>query len=1025
MPVSSVRLAIVYALTLFTLSVTAQEGLQQDDSQDLLNKGIELFDRGNFVSAQKHFLRVIELESSNGLHLTGEAEFYNALCAIELFNQDAEHLIRNFINNYPENQKVNTAYFELGKLRYRENKYKDALYWFGQTNKSGLDSEQRAEMVFKIGYSHFMLEQLSEANRAFYEIKDAKNRYAAPATYYYSHIAYSQNNLATALKGFKTLTNDQTFAPLVPYYITQIYYMQREYAEVVNYAPPFLENATSKRAPEIARLIGESLYLLKRYDEAVPYIEQFAQKTTSLTREENYLVGFVYYRDGKFTEATKYLERVATEDDTLSQNAYYHLADCYLKNNDKAKARQAFSIAAKYDFDMDIKEDALFSFAKITFETLYNPFNEAIEAFKSYIELFPKSPRIDEAHSYLVQAFTSTKNYKEALISLDQIKHKDASIRQAYQRAAFFRGIEQYQNLNFYEAIELFTLSLKYPEYSKSLSALALYWRGEGYYRTDQFSKAADDYSLFLVSPGAFELPEYSMGHYNLGYAHFKLKRYDEASVWLRKYTALDPTAKTSFMGDAYNRIGDSYFMLRSYWVALDYYEKAINTNTIDVDYAILQRGIAFGLVERPEKKVETLLTLVHGHKESDFMDDGLFELAETYLSMGQSANAITYYTQLKDQFPGSSYFVKALVQLGIAAYNENNYDAAMSYYKRVVEEFPGSPEAKNALIGIRNIHVDNGTVKDYLAYADQLGSLGNVTMAEKDSLSYIAAERMYMSGNCQKALQSLMQYIEEHPKGNFILNANYYMGDCHYRNKQYDNALAAFNQVIQKPKSPFTEQTLLAVSDIYTQQKKFAEAYESYSLLESLADSRSTLLDARVGMMRSAKELNDYQKMVDASAKVLITDKLPDEMDIEARFARATALMELKRLPEAFNEFARVSLNLKTKQGAEAKYNMALIYFNQGEIDKAEDEIFNFAEKNTPHQYWLAKSFILLSEIYSQKDDFFQAKATLQSVLDGYANADDGIIDMASEKITILVKTEKMKQQGTQPDTMNVKWTF
>jgi len=1017
-----VRFVLLCASGLFALHVTAQEAKQQSQPDMLFNKGIELFEKGNYVSAQKHFKEFSQLAPINQIHLKGEAEFYYALCAIELFNNDAEYLIRTFINSYPDNQKVNVAFFQLAKLRYRERNYSDAIYWFNQTNRNGLSFEQKAELLFKMGYSQFMLNEFDLASRAFFEVKDTKNKYSSPATYYYSHIAYTQRNYATALKGFQKLSNDETFSPLVPYYIAQIYYKQREYEKVVEYAPPVLENATPKRAPEIARLIGESLYRLRRYDEAVPYIEQFVEKASSLTRNDNYLVGFIYHRNIKHDEAVKYLERVATEDDTLSQNAYYHLADCYINIGDKVKARQAFSMASKYSYDMAIKEDALFNFAKITFETLYNPFNEAIEAFRSYIELFPNSPRIDEAHNYLVLAYTSTKNYGQALASLDMIKNKDASIRQAYQRVAFFRGIELFQNLNFTEAIEKFTLSLQYPEYNKSLSALALYWRGEAYYRTESFQQAANDYNQFLLSPGSFDLAEYKMAHYNLGYANFKLKNYDEAIVWFRKYTTQNHDTKTTYLGDAYNRIADSYYILRRYWVALDYYENAINTNTIDVDYAILQRGIAFGLVERPQKKVEALLSLVENHQESDFMDDALFELAETYMSMGETSNAIKYYSQIQENFPGSSYFVKALVQLGIAAYNNNESDNAMQYYKRVVEEFPGSTEAKNALIGIRNIYVDNGNVDDYFSYASRLGSLGNVSMAEKDSLSYMAAERVYMSGNCQKALQNLSKYIEEFPKGNFILNAHYYMGDCYYKTNQFDNALKAFNQVIQRQKNPFTEQTLIAASAIYMQQNKYAEAYEVYSMLESLADLKSSLLDARLGMMRTAEKLNNHQEVVEAAAKVLITEKLPSELETEARFSRANALVKLDRLSDAFNEYARVSLNLKTKQGAEAKYRMAQIYFERGELIKAEKEVFSFANKNTPHQYWLAKSFILLADVYIVQDDFFQAKATLQSVIDGYSKTEDGIIDEASEKLTQLVKNEKEKQQADDSgDTINI----
>jgi TolA-binding protein len=348
-----------------------------------------------------------------------------------------------------------------------------------------------------------------------------------------------------------------------------------------------------------------------------------------------------------------------------------------------------------------------------------------------------------------------------------------------------------------------------------------------------------------------------------------------------------------------------------------------------------------------------------------------------------------------------------------------------MAYYKRVVEEFPSSPEAKNALVGIRNIYVDMGNVDDYFTYASRLGSLGNVSMAEKDSLSYIAAERIYMSGECQRAIQNLNKYLEEFPQGNFVLNAHFYMGDCYHKTGELEKALTSYTNVVQRQKNPFTEQTLLASSSIYMQQEKYADAYEIFSLLESLADLKSSLLDARVGMMQSAHKLDRNQETVEAAAKVLITDKLPAEVEREARFIRANALVKLDRTKDAFDEYARISTNLKTAEGAEAKYNMVKIYFDSGELKKAEDEVFNFAERNTPHQYWLAKSFMVLADIYALRDDFFQAKATLQSVIDGYSIPNDGVVDQASNRLTELVKDEKLKQQGVEGDTIKVNWSF
>ncbi len=1018
------KLYSICVAILITQYATAQQTPIYTSSHKYLLKGIELFEKANFVAAQQHFELAANSFDLTQIQLKGEAEYYKALCAVELFNNDAEHLMRSFINNYPDNQKVNDAYFDLGKLRYREKKYKDAIYWFNQANRNSLGQEKKDELLFKLGYSYFSTDDSENAKRCFFEVKDTYNRYAAPATYYYSHIAYAEKSYATALKGFEKLKDDETFASLVPYYISQILFLQKEFSKVVEYAPPVLETASPKRAPEIARIIGESYYRLRQFDKAVPFIEKFVESAPTLTREDNYLVGFVFYRNEKITDAVKYFEKVPTEDDEISQNAYYHLADCYIKLNEKNKARQAFSMASKSNFDMTIKEDALFNFAKITYELLYNPFNEAIAAFNEYIALFPNSPRIDQAYNYLVLAYMNTKNYQAALVSLDKIKNRDASIRQAYQRVAFFRGIELFQNLNYNEAIEKFTLSLNYPEFNRSLSALGLYWRGESFYRIEKFEKALNDYNRFVLSPGAFSLPEFQMAHYNLGYTYFKLKDYDNAIIWFRKFTSNNANRPTQFLGDAFNRIGDSYFIQRKYWPSLDWYEKAFLTNTIDADYALFQRGFTFGLVERPQKKIETLILLTNQFPQSSYIDDAQFELAETYMALGQTNDAVAAYGRIEKDFPGSSYYVKALVQLGLAAYNQNENQRAMQFYKRVVEGYPNTPEAKNALLGLRNIYVDLGNVNAFFEYTSRLGSLGNVSVAERDSISFISSERLYLSGDCQRAIQSLDQYLTNFPKGNFVLHAYYYLGDCYFRSGNLEKSLESVTQIIQQPKNQFTVQAILTASQIYTRQQRFAEAYETFDMLEGMADAKINLLDARVGKLRSAFNLNRHQNVIEAAAKVLITDKLPQELELEARFKRAKALLALSRTNDAFNEFARVSQRVKTAEGSESKYEMIKILYQRGELNKAEAEVFKFAETNTPHQYWLAKSFILLGDIYAGKNDFFQAKATLQSVIDGYANANDGIIDEAIAKLAELVKVEKGKQTPMR-DTIKINYTF
>lgn len=1020
------RKALIIAIVLIgAVSGYAQKSAVERSRIRLYELGVDLYAKAHYAAAQKHFERYLADKEEKSPYHIANAEFYRAMCAINLNNGDAEYLIGEFINHFPESPNIDRALFAMGKVQYQHKKYTQTIYWLKQVTHSGVNQADRYELMFMLGYSYFRCNDLDQAKKWLYRVKDNANKFSGPATYYYAHIAYIQKNYATALKGFNKLKTDKTFAPIVPYYIAQILYLQGSYAEVIQIAPPLIREGRTKRVPELARITGDAYFRLHKFDSSLTYLNRYLESKPTLSRADLYTIGMANYKTGHYAEAARYLERVPTADDSLGQNANYHLADCYLKLDKKKQARQAFGLAAKADFDPIIKEDALFNFAKLTYEQLYAPFNEAINAFKKYIKLYPNSSRTDEAYHYLTLAYLSTKNYRNAIESLEKIKDKDATIKTALQKAAFFRGLELFQNIRYKEAVGMFEKSLRYAEYNPRLAALASYWKAESHYRTSEFNKAFGSYKEFILSPGAYGLDLYTTAHYNLGYAAFKLNRYDEAIVWFRKFINLSTDKSSRFIGDAYNRIGDSFFIQRRYWAAIDYYQKAFETGTIDADYALFQKGFSLGLVNRPKKKITALELFREHFPDSPYMDDALYEIAQCYIALNRPEKARHFFRLVETNYPGSSYYIKVLVQMGLLYYNAEKEDSALIYYKRAVESFPNSPEAKNALLGIRNIYLDRGDADTYFSYASKLGSMASISASERDSLSYMAAEKIFVSGNYTKALEVLNGYLNNFPNGNFKINANFYLGECFSKLNNPDSALAHYKQVADASRNTFTEQSLLKLARIYFGRKDYEQSYKAYTKLEELAEYRSLLLEARMGRLRSAYALELYSDIPSITASILATDKLPRELEFETRYKLTKALIALNRTDEALIELARLSTNVKTTEGAEAKYLMAKIYFEQNQLKRAESEVFSFAEKNTPHQYWLAKSFILLGKVYAKQNDFFQAKATLQSVIDGYTDTSDGIVEEAMTLMQELVIREKKSQSEEGDTAADKRWSF
>jgi TolA-binding protein len=1009
-----IKIIQIACLSILTITwANCQTGIFDNSNDELYRRAYELFEKQKYAAAQKFFIQITETPQYNNTIQKSNAQYYATICAIELFNDDAEVLGQRFINENPESPKVNDINFRLAKYKQNNKKYKSAIGYFLKVNKDLLEDNDRAEYFFKMGYSWFMTDSLDKARICFYEIKDIDTKYTSAALYYYSHIAYIQKKFETAIAGFIKLKDEEEFANIVPYYITQCYYYQEKYDELINYAPALMDSVIPSRVAEMAKMIGDAYYRKNKLNEAIPYLEKYVNTGKDVKAAEYYQLGYCYYQFGKYDEASKMFEKASEGNSIVAQNANYHLGDCYIRLDEKQKAMMAFSAAAKSDSLPRIKEDALFNYSVLSYELSSSPFNDAIKALNDYILQYPESKRSDEAYQYLTMAYLNTRNYQNALVYIEKIKNKDKNIKKAYQRIAFFRGLELYNNLQFNDAIKTFEVALKYAEFDSQIAARTNYWMAESNYRIADFDMAIENFNLFIASPQAVKCDENKLVNYNMGYCWFNKKQYETASTWFSKYIDANKTSKTKYVADSYNRIGDCSFMGANYQGAADCYSKSIELALSNKDYALYQKAFSLGLMGKHKQKITLLNQLITEYPQSAYVDDGLYEIGKSNMAILNNEEASKYFTRIVKDFPQGGNMKKALLQLGLIQYNSGKPNAALDTYKRIVSDYPGTQEAKSALTGIKNIYVDLNEVDAYISYTEKLGDFANISTAEQDSLTYIAAENLYTSGNSNKAKESFKKYIAKYPSGSFILNAQYYLGDCYMKTKEYNEALKAFSYVIERPKNEFSEQSLVAAAGINYQNANYKAAFDNYVQLENIAEADQNITSAKVGQMQCAYQLNDYAKALETAGKVLAIENLEPETERLARYISGKSYLEQNDAAKALEQFRRIAGDVKNVEGAEAKYQIANIYYSQGVNNKAEKEIFSFIDLNTPHQYWLAKAFILLSDVYMKKNDKYQAVNTLQSIIDNYDTLNDGIIDEAKAKKAYIEGT------GTKPDSM------
>ncbi len=1014
---------ILIFLSIFLLlhtSVNSQETAYYGDVQQKIDLAKELFKKEKYISSFREFEKIQKKLEPKSEQFS-EAEYFKSVAALKAGYSAGSKMLTSFTENYAESPYINQAWYHLGDYQFERRQYMVAARTFQNIDRKDLSKDELIKLKYMNGYSNLMEDNLDVALSEFYDIKDANNLYSKPATYYWAHIMYLQENYESALEGFTKLNNDPNYSRVIPLYVSHIYYKQEKYSEVVNYTTSVIDDVQEEDKTELSKIVGDSYFHLNEYEKAIPFLETYFNATDLKTREDNYILGVCYYRTDQFEKATPLLVNASKGNDELAQNAYYHLADSYIKTDDKEKAKLAFEAASKLDFDANIKEDALFNYAKLTYELSYSPFNETIKAFDNYISLYPNSERNAEAYRILTEVYMVTKNYNDAIESIDKIASKTPTILQAYQRVTFYRGLELFNNLAYNEAVKYFNLSIENGSYDRQINARAIFWKGEALYRLGDYNSAINAFTKFITTAGASSVSEFNNAEYNLGYAYFKLEDYENASSHFRKYVNANQNDRSEKLADALNRVGDFYFLNTDYERAVQSYRQSYSMKTFESDYALFQIALCQGLNRDQSGKIENLEKLLSEFPESDFEDDALYELGRAYERMGQNTDAIKLYQQILDRYEFSSYYRKALLQIGLIHYNNGDYDKSLVRYKEVVENFPGTPEAQAALSGIRNCYVELNNINEYFAYARNLGTGVNVTVSEQDSLTFQAAERVYMAGENNAASQ-LQRYLQQFPNGSFVLNAHFYLAEALYKENNYSEANQHYTYVVNQPDNIFTEPALSRASELTYNAGNYREALNMFNRLEKISNGKWNILKANTGQMRCYMISKNYAEAIKAAEKIKKSDIANEALKREANYAEGKSNYELGNMTEALPSLKAVATDVTYEQGSESKYLVIEIYYKQGKLKQAEDEITDFIDKNSPYQYWLGKAFLVLADIYISNGDEFQAKHTLKSLAENYGNQTDGIVAAASERLLAIEAAEKMEQQKAIDSSYQIK---
>ncbi|MGA9590794.1 MAG: tetratricopeptide repeat protein [Salegentibacter sp.] len=967
------------------------------------NRALELYNNKQYLAAQNLFDDV--RDDTNNEKIEADCAYYIANAAVRIGQPGADRLMERFVTRYPTSTKTNSAFLDVADYYFNTGKYSLARKWYDKVDEKSMSRADRQRFYFNNGYAYFKANQYDEARKYLNRVRDSKE-YGAQAKYYIGYMAYENDNYEEANANFEEVKGNARYDEELSYFQADMNFKLGNFEKAIELGKEQLPKARRQEISQLNKIIGESYFNLGQYEEAIPYLKEYKGMRGKWNNTDYYQLGYAYYKQGDYEKAIAEFNKIIDGKNSIAQNAYYHLAQSYLNSDQKQQALNAFKNAAEMNFDAKIQEDAFLNYAKLSYE-IGNSYESPSQVLINYLTKYPESTSREEIESLLIDSFITSKNYEEAMRLLEN--NRNFSDKQAYQKVAYYYGLELYEQSEYYDAIKQFEKALSEPR-DPQITAKATYWKAESEYNVNRIDDAIIGYKEFGGMSAARGTNELKDLNYNLGYAYFKKNEYARAIDYFKKYSENTENDEAR-RNDALLRLGDTYFVSSQYWPAMEAYNKAIANNVPHSDYAAFQKAISYGFVGRNETKIEELNSFVNKYPRSSYRDDALYELGNTYVATNNTSKAVQAYDRLIRNVPGSPLVAKAILRQGLIYYNSDQGNKALERLKKVVSDYPNTPEAQQAVSTARLVYKDLNRVDDYAAWVKNVDFV-EVTDADLDNTTYEAAENQYLNKNTQAAISGFEKYLNQFPNGIHSINANFYLAQLYFDAGNEDKAVPHYKFIVERPTSEFTEQALARLSQIYLEKENYRDAVPLLERLEKEAGSDQNIVFAQSNLMKSYYELGNFDKADAYAEKVLQNPSSEKEAKTDAQVMVARAAIKAGDEARAKKAYSEVQKTAKGELAAEALYYDAYFKNKAGNYEASNAAVQILAKDFSGYKRWGAKGLVLMAKNFDKLGDAYQATYILDNVIKNFQKYPE-IVDEAKAELS-RIKTKEAKTNSS-----------
>lgn len=982
----------------------AQSTLNYTDASIHFRNGQEHFESRNYEAARAEFNLFLDydktlLEKEDGNKVW--ADYYVVMCSLYLGYSETELLANRFIRNYPEHPVASNLYKEIGNYFFEQGDYARAVDYLKKSSKSDEDAQ------YRLAISYFSLQNYSEALAIFNELKAGTSENAISSSYYAGIINFRSGRYNEAIPDFKKAEQSAEYRSEIAGWLAHSYYRQGKFAEMLAYTEPLLrEKNSGRKLEDVALLTAEVYFQQANYEKAASYYTIYKNyKSQVMLPAIAYRYGYSLYKTDQFAPAAEQLKNVAATRDTLGQYASFILGVCYLKANNPNYALGAFDQARKSNYNKSVTEDADFSHAKVLLDL--NRGNESIKAFEDFLKRYPNTKYEDEANELVSEAYLASNNYQAALAYIEGLPRRSTRTNTAYQRIAYNQGVKMFNDERYIDAIPFFDKSLTNPVNAETKYG-ANFWKAEALSAEKKYNEAIPMYQSIIASvdnttPNVYDLQ--SRSRYSLAYSYYNTKDYDKANKLFREYAdRMKASGDSQSYQDAVIRLGDTYFATKSYDAALKYYDQAILGKGADRDYANYQKGLVMILKVNEAGARAAFQKVQSDFPQSLYVDNAIYQEANLDFVAGRYVPSITGFTKLINEKQQSQLIPAALLKRAVAFQNTTNHEGAIADYKNILKNHSTSPQSKDALAGIQEELNEVGRPEEFTVILNEY-QRANPLDNSVVGLEYESAKGLFYSEKYDKATIALTDYIRKNPTSIESYEAKYLIAESYFKLGNKQEALNWYYIVIKDRKYKALTKAISRAAEIEYVAGNFKGAITNYRNLLVSATDKKDQQTALIALMESYYQTTKtdstlyFAREVSNSGDVVLGAKSKANLYSGKIYM---AKNDYSKATEAFNQTIALA---KDDFGAEAQYLIAQMLYNQKKYKESSDMIITKFrnEFSDAADKIVGRAYLLLADDFVGLDNVFQAKATLNSLIDNLSDKD--IVAEAKTKLKSLEK--------------------